>query len=383
MERLIGSLFEALGDADWASPFLTGVCAATQSHAAAVLEVEVATRRQTLPAYVGQGPAMAEAFEQTHAAGNPWRPRDERVGPAAGCVVVPDDFLPLPSLRKTAFWADFLKPMDVDHGAGVIGRRTADRVLSLTLLRSSRGGTYSSDERAWLARLAPHWVNACALRDRLVPPDPGAWDGARAFDVLGTAAFLLDERGRCTQWNAAAEELLRDGGLIRMRGERLLTACTGNRSPFLPATGPVALRTREGSVAGHAAAYPLPGHGLLGGARSVVFVEPLGTIASDRMRRSLAALYGLTPREAELASRLADGADLAEVAETMGLRPGAVRTRLKTVYGKTGTHHQGELIALARSLRTVIEPMGDGKAAQLLERPSKTPPTSCARDPNR
>lgn len=356
MERLIGSLFEALGDADWASPFLAGVCAATQSHAAAVLEVEVATRRQSLPAYVGQGPAMAEAFEQTHAARNPWRPRDESVGPAAGCVVVPDDFLPLPSLRKTAFWADFLKPMDVDHGAGVIGRRTADRVLSLTLLRSSRRGSYSSDERAWLARLAPHWVNACTLRERLVPPDREPLSAMRAFEVLGTAAFLLDERGRCMRWNAAGELLLRDGRLIRMRGGRLLAACPGSGSPFLPESGPVALRSRDGSVAGHAAAYRLPGLGPLGDARSVVFVDPLGSTAPHRARRSLAKLYGLTTREAEVACRLADGEDVADVAKTMGLTPGAVRTRLKTVYGKTATRRQSGLVALVRSIRAITGP---------------------------
>lgn len=354
MERLIGSLFEALGDADWASPFLAGVCAATQSHAAAVLEVEVATRRQSLPAYVGEGPAMAEAFEQTHAAGNPWRPRDERVGPATGCVVVPDDFLPLPSLRRTAFWADFLKPMDVDHGAGVIGRRTADSVLSLTLLRSSRRGSYSSDERAWLARLAPHWVNACTLRERLVPPDRETLSAMRAFEVLGTAAFLLDERGRCMRWNAAGELLLRDGRLIRMRGGRLLAACPGSGSPFLPPSGPIVLRQRDGAVAGHAAAHRLPGCGPLGGTRSVVFVDAAAAVAPERLRHSLAALYGLTPREAELTERLSTGMGLNKVAAAMDLSVVGVRTRLKVVYGKTGARHQAALVALVRSLSAVV-----------------------------
>jgi hypothetical protein len=163
MERLIGSLFETLGEPDWASTFLSGVCAATKSHAAAVLQVEVGTRRQSLPAYFGQGAEMAAAFERTHAAGNPWRPPDESRGPPVGSVVVPDDVLPLARLRKTAFWTDFLRPMDVDHGSGLIGLRDSRRVVSLTLLRSSRRGPFNTEERAWLGRLAPHWTSAWAL----------------------------------------------------------------------------------------------------------------------------------------------------------------------------------------------------------------------------
>jgi DNA-binding CsgD family transcriptional regulator len=94
----------------------------------------------------------------------------------------------------------------------------------------------------------------------------------------------------------------------------------------------------------------------LGDARSVVFVDPLSSTAPHRARRSLAKLYGLTARETEVACRLADGEDVAEVAETMALTPGAVRTRLKTVYGKTATQRQSGLVALVRSIRAITGP---------------------------
>lgn len=358
MERLIGSLFETLADPDWASPFLSGVCAATQSHAAAVLEVDLAARRQRLPAFFGQGPEMANAFEQTHASGNPWRPRDERQGPPTGSVVVPDDVLPIARLRKTSFWSDFLRPMDVDHGSGIIGRRTADRVVSLTLLRSSRRGPYGNDERNWLASLAPHWVNACALRQRLTPPDRDTWGTARTFDAVGTAAFLLDDRGRCMRWNAAGEALLRGRGMIGLRGGRLLAVHRDTGSPFLGASGPTVLRHRDGSVAGHAAAHSLPGHGPLGGARSVVFVEPVDATSPRDLRQALVAAYGLTPREAELAERLSTGMDVKQVAAAMRVSVEGARTRLKSAYGKTETRHQGALVSLVRSLRSVLGPSG-------------------------
>lgn len=354
MERLIGSLFETLGEPDWASTFLSGVCAATKSHAAAVLQVEVGTRRQSLPAYFGQGAEMAAAFERTHAAGNPWRPPDESRGPPAGSVVVPDDVLPLSSLRRTGFWTDFLKPMNVDHGCGVIGLRTAERVLSMTLLRSSRRGTYDARERAWLSRLAPHWVNACRLRSRLAPTDRASGETAWAFDLLRTAVFLLDDRGRCVRWNAAADDELRDGSLVRLRGGRIVAASPGQGCTFPTGTGPTVLRRRDGGVGGHAAAHRLPGHGGLGSARVVVFVDPVEATRPQALRQALAAVHGLTPREAEVAERLAAGMTLTEVAAAMGVSVEGVRTRLKVAYGKTGARHQAALVALVRSLRAVI-----------------------------
>lgn len=354
MERVIGALFENLGESDWASAFLAGVCSETRSHAAAVLQVDVATRRQNLPAFFGQGPEMAAAFELTHASGNPWRPPDESCGPIAGSVVVPDDFLPLSSLRRTGFWTDFLKPMNVDHGCGVIGLRTSERVLSMTLLRSSRRGTYDARERAWLSRLAPHWVNACHLRSRLAPTDHDGRDAAHALDALGTAVFFLDNAGRCTRWNAAADTLLREGSLMRLRGGRLVAASPGASSMFLAATGPTVLRRGDGSVAGQAATHALPSGGAFGGANAVVFVDPIQTSRPADVQQALRAAFGLTPREAELAVRLADGSELATVAEAMRISAGAARTRLKTVFGKTGTRHQAGVVALVGSLRRVL-----------------------------
>lgn len=352
--KLIGTLFENLAEPDWASAFLAGVCEATNSPAGALLQVDVASRRQTLPAYVGQGREMAVAFERKHAEGNPWRPADESSGPPPGSVVVPDDALPLSTLRRTAFWSDFLRPMQVDHGCGLIGFRSPQKVVSLTLLRSSRRGVYGAEERAWLGRLALHWVNACSLRNRLVADERNESDAALALDALGTAAFFLDERGQCARWNAAADSLLSGGDLVRIRGGHLVAAHPGSGALFASTGAPTVLRRRDGSVAGHAASHRLPGHGALGGARAVVFVDTVEATRPQALRQALAAVYGLTPREAELAELLSSGLELTEVAAAMGVSVEGVRTRLKVAYGKFGAKNQAALVALVRSLRAVV-----------------------------
>jgi DNA-binding CsgD family transcriptional regulator len=61
-------------------------------------------------------------------------------------------------------------------------------------------------------------------------------------------------------------------------------------------------------------------------------------------------VFGLTPREAELAACLSAGETVEQAAETLNISPAHARQRLKVVLGKTNTHRQSELIALLARL---------------------------------
>ncbi|MFZ4537945.1 helix-turn-helix transcriptional regulator [Propionivibrio sp.] len=61
-------------------------------------------------------------------------------------------------------------------------------------------------------------------------------------------------------------------------------------------------------------------------------------------------LYGLTHAEAELTVLLAQGENLAAIASARGVKLDTVRTKLRTVFKKTGTHWLGELACLAGML---------------------------------
>ena len=54
----------------------------------------------------------------------------------------------------------------------------------------------------------------------------------------------------------------------------------------------------------------------------------------------------MTPAEARLARLLVQGASLAAAQRDLGLRRETVRTRLKTIFEKTNTHRQSELVTL-------------------------------------
>ncbi len=64
----------------------------------------------------------------------------------------------------------------------------------------------------------------------------------------------------------------------------------------------------------------------------------------------LGLVFGLTATEARLARNLMAGKSLREAAARLGISEGHARQRLKSIFVKTGTDRQGELIALLAKL---------------------------------
>jgi DNA-binding CsgD family transcriptional regulator len=76
------------------------------------------------------------------------------------------------------------------------------------------------------------------------------------------------------------------------------------------------------------------------------------TAAGDNVAHAAAA-FGLTPAEAALLRALVAGRALAAAATRLGRRYNTARNQLQSIYAKTGTHRQAELVAkvLARAWR--------------------------------
>jgi DNA-binding CsgD family transcriptional regulator len=60
----------------------------------------------------------------------------------------------------------------------------------------------------------------------------------------------------------------------------------------------------------------------------------------------LSQIFGLTPAEARLTAAIAGGSTLIEAAKALSISWETARTQLKTVFLKTDTHRQSELVAL-------------------------------------
>ena len=88
-------------------------------------------------------------------------------------------------------------------------------------------------------------------------------------------------------------------------------------------------------------------------ARAVMFI---GTLAHDQEISSdtLQMLYAMTPAEARLAKGLCRGLTMNELSERHGATTNTLRSQLKSVFQKTNTTRQAELVRLIMSGPAVL-----------------------------
>lgn len=231
------------------------------------------------------------------------------------------------------------------------------RLWVVPMMRAAAQGHFTPEDAQRLAGLNPHFARLIRLSDKLALRQAETQLGL--LDQLACAALLIDWKGHVLRVNARAEALM--GRDLRVcRG--VLTADDPHASRALRtlveqvrAGG----RTRTGQPPSRAV-MRRPGKGPL-----IVDALPIAGLAADALGPALALLtitdlapprpppedvvqgaFGLTAAEARLACRLGAGESLAEAADALGIAKETARGQLKAVFAKTGTHRQGQLVAL-------------------------------------
>lgn len=179
-----------------------------------------------------------------------------------------------------------------------------------------------------------------------------------ALDRFGLAAMLVDRDGRVTSMNSAAEALMSpDFRLCRGQlsaadprsqdqVEALLHAIqTTPPDMFLHA--PIALVIRDGQAWLTIDVLPMTGRDNENfcGARAILVIRDL-TEVKARAEADLQSLFGLTPAEARLAAALCGGKSVGQTALDFGVETSTLRSHLKSIFAKTGTGRQAELVAV-------------------------------------
>ena len=79
---------------------------------------------------------------------------------------------------------------------------------------------------------------------------------------------------------------------------------------------------------------------------TLVGLTELSQPNADMLQR----LFGLTAAEARLALEMVRGLRLGEAAKALGIEMPVARSQMASIFGKTGTQHQGEFVALLSRL---------------------------------
>lgn len=243
---------------------------------------------------------------------------------------------------------------------------TQGLVGGLAIMREERMGYYRSQEVQNLSLILPHISRSLAIQRRMQELEERADDLVAALDGLPTAGLILTATRKIVCMNRQAEELLKGPGLKVFRQH--LQAERGRDTNRLEEAVSNAARQADGQF--HPTAGPIPLIRIPRVARRSLevlaiplrprFVLRTDTDAHARVllliydpeRRPtlnhhlVEQLFDLTPAEAFIAARLAEGHSLQEIAALRRSSISTIRTHMKRIFMKTGTSRQGELVQL-------------------------------------
>ncbi|MCW5696457.1 MAG: helix-turn-helix transcriptional regulator [Bauldia sp.] len=193
----------------------------------------------------------------------------------------------------------------------------------------------------------------------------------KALDQIAVPTFIIDSAYRIVFANKLAFAILSQKGVVEYRrndgigGSNVRSNIELRRALDSVTSGEtrqaiVALRSRSSDVPRTAIICRAPvNHPALmnigkGNCHAIMFVinhEPRKVSPEPSY---LAAVFKFTPKQAEIASLLAGGANLAEIARRMEVTREGVRYHLKQLFAKTGTHCQRELVQLVTAGQSLL-----------------------------
>ena len=254
-------------------------------------------------------------------------------------------------LARDDIYRRFLHPHGLQWTAGTTVMTPTNDILVIDVARSLGSDPFDRASLEALDAYRPHVARASLLSARLGLK--AASDMTEAMQLLGLPAVALDGVGKVSAMNSLAEAL--DGRVIIGGFDRvalahasadalLVQALTDARAgtvrsiPLPPSEGQPALILHVLPVIG-------VGHDIFTAAKSLLLITDV-TAPEAPTQELLAGLFDLTPAEARVARALATGLPLDRVAQEFGVSVQTIRNQLGSVFHKTGTSRQVELLRL-------------------------------------
>jgi DNA-binding CsgD family transcriptional regulator/PAS domain-containing protein len=322
-----------------------------------LMDIEAGSERLLGIAHLGHDPANARQYAEHYFAIDPTLAACLSAPPLKAATVY-EQFPKAQRDRHEYF--DFARAAcDIGDVIGVGTAEACGRRAILSLQRPVGARAYAPEEKALVDLLAPHVQLAKRVQSRLGEAWSGRSELEAAFDRLTIPAFVLDGRASIRHLNTAAAQLLARHRQILSRRGKLAFAEVKLTASFYDAVRAAARDT------GRSAALPIQlGHREKGeilvaplhprDALVAAWQTPLVLVAIATNERDgssigwrLRQLYRLTPAEARLAAALASGATLEQIAAAHRVTQATLRSQLRSVFSKTGTSRQAELVRLA------------------------------------
>jgi DNA-binding CsgD family transcriptional regulator len=270
--------------------------------------------------------------------------------------------------KASEYYNDFGRKYGTYWVVNALIANSAHKVTALSVMRSETSPPLDQQSVDLMGLLMPHLSRAFTIRRTMESLRSTTAAAVTAVNAFEAAVLAVNGNDEVVLMNTKAENIAReqDGLLLHEK--------------HLSATEPREARELDSLV--HAAAATGAGRGLHPGGTmllsrkrcrplrvsvmpfhsshmftevapcALIFIHDPDTVPASRAA-SLASLYRLTPAECRLADLLLQGLELAAAAGRMRITAGTARFMLKSIFAKTGTHRQSELMRTMLSLPNI------------------------------
>ncbi|MDF2114666.1 LuxR C-terminal-related transcriptional regulator [Roseiarcaceae bacterium H3SJ34-1] len=275
------------------------------------------------------------------------------------------------ALKRSRLWNEWMAPQDMYGGLGCKVLEAGSSYWYFDVQRGYGQASFETADAELLRTIVPHLARAAEIRRKF----QSAQHLASTFSQLPFGVIVVDGHMRIATVNAAAEAILRrpESGLLAKSGhlvaanagskaalQHLVAHACSARDDVIPGVGgDLLIRTKRrgagadlgisvGPLVNRIEELPF------GGRHAAIFIREISLELPAGFREQVRTFFDLTPKEAALAARLASGMTLKEAAADAHISIHTARSYLDSVFLKTGTHQQSQLVALLKSAQPLI-----------------------------
>tara|TARA_R110001599_G_scaffold37360_2_gene116064 strand:- start:1175 stop:2317 length:1143 start_codon:yes stop_codon:yes gene_type:complete len=275
-------------------------------------------------------------------------------------IVTDQDLVSPDEQQSSGFYQEWLRALDIHHMVGAVFPGGDGLLGVLGIHRPEGAGAYTDDDRRKVAFLLPHLQRALWLSHKLSAVTARQMAAEAVLERIDAAVFVVDRIRRIVTQNAHGECQLRAAKNLANRGDclvltntslntqliRLVNAAISTASGRPVPVEPAIVIPRVGQLPLTLLVTPLHSQGLSAFSQPLALVVVRDPEADTLAATCLRDLFGLTRTEAVIAADLAGGLSVDKVASRRGIGTATVRSHVKCILSKTGTHRLAEAVTL-------------------------------------
>lgn len=362
LNDLIGLIYEAALQPQLWPQVLEQVANITPCAVATLYSHDTSTRTSVIHESFGLDPNFLQDYFDRWAAANPVIDAMTLLDPGEVAGLAP--LIDYEAFTRHPFFQEWGRPQNYVDCINIMLERSPTRVASVSLIRNAQQGVADELSIERLGVLAPHFLRSIRMGRVFEQTTIKEGTLTSVLDMLSSAVFLVDRHGVIAHANARASALFGNGltiGMIKaaaaaigvlssstsVRTATPNRSSTGSEAPF-DGTYLIDLNGTERLIC-HGIPLVLTPHHREHTAGSTLLVVQNATSTNTAVRAA-ARTFGLTKREHDVLFGLVEGGGITPTADMLGLSKQTVKTHVRSIFMKTQTHRQSDLVKLVSEL---------------------------------